>query len=570
MESKRVTVLMAVLLILIFGYLSRPYWEMAFPGPQTPGMRSPLPGENAISGLTVHQDEKGRWIADFDYFYTGAPYVKLIIWLSSENTSSDQSQWQQKMMMPGATFVQRGQHHERIEIWRPRYSHEAFVTTQVNVEMLSLNWEPGQLPPPPVVSPKSTQKIVASQFVGQTIEWPDMRTWELDRRLASKAPDEILKEAIAEIDAGDEDSVAQAKQSLEWLISKDPKLDAAYVELARVAMKLNWGPEGLHQAENLIQSALQIHADSVNAKILLGYVYAHQKRYRKAENLFAEAALTDTKNLWLWANWGEVLVMQGKVDQGIQKYREAVVRPRAKDTYDRARLDAYRHLIVLLERKNDLEGLEALYRQRADEHEAGNCYNADYARFVLQQRGDSEKAITFARKAVDGHCTDAEAKEALGLANYVAWAEASAEHRAELLNQARVFLPLGPRPMYLLAKGDKSAMAIKSLVESGESIDQPDNDKWNALSYALGAKDYKAASQLARLGARLDTPVGPYQMPAAMLPVVEGDVDGIRLMRKFGVNYSKLQYQGASVFDHVKRSGNRKLIEEVDPKASAL
>jgi hypothetical protein len=214
--------------------------------------------------------------------------------------------------------------------------------------------------------------------------------------------------------------------------------------------------------------------------------------------------------------------------------------------------------------------LEALYKQRAEEHEAGNCFNAEYARFVLQQRGDSERAIEFAHKAVDGHCTDPRAKETLGLATYVVWAGAPVEQRAELLNQAHVFLPIGPRVVYLLAKSGKTVTAVKGLVEAGEHIDQPDNEKWNALSYALAAKDYKAASRLVRLGAKFDVPIGPYQMPVAMLPVVEGDIEGIRLMRKLGVNYSKMQYQGIPVSDQVRRSGNRKLIEEVDPKAVAL
>jgi Tfp pilus assembly protein PilF len=128
-------------------------------------------------------------------------------------------------------------------------------------------------------------------------------------------------------------------------------------------MKSNWGPEGLHQAEKLLASALQIRPDSVNAKILLGYVYAHQGRHKQSEALFVDASQTDTKNLWLWSNWGEVLVMQGKLEPAIQKYREAVKRPREHDTYDRARLDAYAHLLPLLEQRKDLDGMEALLKQ---------------------------------------------------------------------------------------------------------------------------------------------------------------------------------------------------------------
>ncbi|MCB1624915.1 MAG: tetratricopeptide repeat protein, partial [Pseudomonadales bacterium] len=136
--------------------------------------------------------------------------------------------------------------------------------------------------------------------------------------------------------------------------------DAAYVELARVAMRENWGPDGLHHAENLLESALQIRPDNSNAKILLGYVYTHQGQLGKAEQLFVDAAKADPPNLWLWANWGELLVKQDKPDEAIAKYRVAVTRPMTHDTYDRARADAYRNLIQLLERRRDLDGVEAL------------------------------------------------------------------------------------------------------------------------------------------------------------------------------------------------------------------
>jgi len=573
MASKRVTVLMAILLLLILAYILRPFLEERLFGPTGPYIEPPLSGENAVTGLEAHKDAKGNWIATYDYFYTGNPQpIWLRIRLDSVSSSVSQSGPQEDMKYGFATppMVQRGQHHVTLELQRSPTVQEALTTNQIVVEMLAANLEQTSQAASAPITPFSNQKVVAGQHIEQVIEWPDMQTWFFERQFASKSPGQLLNESVAQIDAGDQFSVAQAKQTLERLVTKDPKFDAAYIELARVAMKTNWGPEGLHQAENLLQSSLQISPDSVNAKILLGYVYAHQNRYKEAEKLFAAIAPSDPKNLWLWSNWGEVLVMQGKVDQGIQKYRESILRPRSKDTYDKARLDAYWHLITLLEQRKDFNGLEALYKQRAEEFDAGNCYNADYARFVLQQHGDTANAIVIARKAVDGHCENPWAKEVLGLSNYVAWAGASADQKPELLNQAHVFLPIGPRPLYLLATSDKTVATIRKLLESGESIDQPDNDKWGALSYAIQSKDYAAASRLAHLGAKLDTPSGPYQMPVAMLPIVEGDLEGVKLMKKLGVDYSKLQYQGASVSEQVKRSGNRKLIEMLEVSKTEL
>lgn len=568
MASKRATVLMAILLLLlvVLGYVYQPLWGPYVTG-RAPGIQPPLPGVNTISGLEVRQDAKGRWMADFDYFYTGEPRSAwLRVGLFIGNEAGDKDELTAFTHVPP---VQRGSHHVSVEIQRPQSVRQPiegnFRTTQVRVKLVGALEQSQPSPSPNVV--QSLVKTIASQHVEQVIDWPDMQTWFFNQQFAQKTADELLNEAIAQIDTGDEGSLAQARRTLEKLIGNDPNFDAGYIELARIAMKSNWGPEGLHQAETLIQSALQVRPDSVNAKILLGYVYAHQKRYKLAESLFQEAATSDTKNLWLWANWGEVLVMQGKIDQGVEKYREAVSRPRTNDTYDRARLDAYWRLIALLDKRNDLDGEEALYKQRAEEF---RCGYSGYARFVLQRRGDPEQAITLARKAVDAHCSDPEAREVLGLAHYAAWAAAPAERRAELLNQARVFLPVGARALYLLVSSERTVVAARKLLDAGESIDQYDNERFNALAYAVQWREYSIATRLIRLGARPEATIGPAQMPVALLPVAAGDLDGIRLMKRSGVDYSKLQYQGKSVLDLVRQTGDRKLIDALNSNGAVI
>ena len=267
---------------------------------------------------------------------------------------------------------------------------------------------------------------------------------------AGNSPEENFNRAVSLIDSEDQGQLGDAKQILERLIDRDPKFDAGYVQLARIAMKSNWGPEGLHQAETLLLSARQIRPESADAKILLGYVYTNQNRYPQAEALFAGAARSNTRNLWLWTNWGELLAAQGKYDEAIVKYREAISRPMTHDTYDRARSQAYTYLIAILEKRHDLDGMEALYKQRLAEFGPGSCYSADYARFMLQQRGDTQGAIDLARRALNKDCTDTDAREVLGLAEYVKWAGTTDPQRTESLNQARIFLPAGPMPLYLL------------------------------------------------------------------------------------------------------------------------
>ena len=341
-------------------------------------------------------------------------------------------------------------------------------------------------------------------------------------------------------------------------------------ELARLTLKSNWGPEGLHQAEDLLSSALQIRPDSANAKILLGYVYAHENRFAKAQELFTDVAASNPPNLWLWSNWGEMLAMQRNYNQAIAKYREAIARPVTHDTYDRARKFAYKRLLELLGQKKDLDGMEALYKQQVAEYGPGSCYSSDYARFLLQVRGDTQGAIDLARRALNQDCEDSPAREVLGLAEYVKWANATGPERAESLNQARIYLPAGPTPLYLLATSDRTSPAIKQLIAAGERIDQKDNRNQTALAYALQNGDLGAARRLLTLHARPDAPVGYEDVPLALVPVMQGNIEAIRLMREFGVNYSKLRYRGATAMDFAKQSGNHALLDALGRNEATL
>ena len=105
---------------------------------------------------------------------------------------------------------------------------------------------------------------------------------------------------------------------------------------------------------------------------------------------------------------------------------------------------------------------------------------------------------------------------------------------------------------------------------TGEAIDQLDNRKFNALAYALERRDLEAARRLLRLGARPDTLVGEADMPVALLPVISADLDAVRLMRQFRVDYSKLRFQGSTAIDHAKRIGDRRLLEALGRETGAL
>jgi tetratricopeptide repeat protein len=539
-SSRRTTILVGVLLLTLAGYFSMqliPSRMTALGGP--PGMQ-PLDGRNSISGLRVEQTAPGVWAAQFDYFYAGAPSnAQLVIKLApAAGTPSNP-------LALYATFISaplRGTHHLSVKLqWPGTPGRTVRVTALMRHQMNG--WVD-----------------LASQQVDQTIDWPDFQTWTLNQSIATHSPEENLKQAQMMIDSEDGLQTSRARYILEKLLEQNPKFDPAYIELARIAMKTNWGPEGLHQAEDLLATALQIRPDNTDTKILLGYVYAHQGHFTKADALFKQVEAAGTTNLWLWTNWGEMLEIEHQPDQAVVKYRQDIAHPMTHDRNDRARDFAYGKLLGLLRNRKDFDGMEALYKQRLADFGWGSCYSADYTRFLLQIRGNIDGAIDSARRALNQSCDDSPSRELLGLAEYAKWAESREPARTQALNQARIFLPMSARALYLLAASERTATAARQVVAAGEPIDQKDNDNFDALAYALQSRDFDAVRRLMALGARAETPIGPPGIPVAFVPVLDGDVADVRMMRKLGVRYSTLRYRGVTALDIAKRQGNEAMV----------
>jgi Flp pilus assembly protein TadD len=546
MSSRRTVILMGVLLLLLAGYFSL----RMIPTGMAPPLSQPsvplLAGKDAISGLQVRRTVSGAWTAEFDYFYTGSPVAaQLIVELTPTPGSPGMLD-----TFPGNALP--GSHRKSVRI---QYPGTAGRTVGVTVFMRSL---------------RNGATTVASQHLDKIVDWPDFQTWSVNQQIAARSPQDNLKQAQALIDSGGDYRIGVAKMTLEKLLEQNPNFDPAYVELARITLRTNWGPEGLHQAEELLATALQLRPDSTDAKVLLGYVYAHQRHFTKAEALFKEAAAANTSNLWLWANWGEMLELEHQPDPAMAKYRQILSHPMTHDRNDRARAFAYEQLLGLLRQRGNFNAMETLYKQRIAEFGWGSCYSADYTRFLLQVRGNIDGAIDSAQRALNQNCNDAPSRELLGLAEYAKWAGSKGLPRTEALNQARIFLPIDARALYLLAASDRTDTAARELATAGEPIDQKDNYNLDALAYALEDKDLDAVRRLLALGARAATPVGDQGIPVALVPVLNGDIAGARLLRRLGVPYSKLRYRGVTALDFAKQQGNQAMIAALGGGATVL
>lgn len=553
MQSKRVTYLMGVLVILILGFVTKPFWETHLESPANPASTTisrptppiPLTGNNSIADAKVTQNEHGQWFVDFSYFYTGAPLNAIV--LLDYRTSSDPKKFESLPQGNDVLLAKRGHHQARREIFRPAVN-AAVTASGIRVRLLH---------------PHSQNSDLAEQIVPVEISWPDEQTAQILQDLRTQTPDEYLATAVGLIDAGTKSGLAQARRRLDYLLQKQPQFHPGYLELARVTMKTNWGPEGLRQAESYIDAARKLSPEDPNVWILQGYVYTYQGRYKEAESLFAASSKTETPNLWLWTNWGELFKLQGKLPQAIQMFQKALDQPPPGNTYDKARHQAYWHLLDLFLQQSKWEQSEALHEQRFREYPSNTCFGLELARFMVMRRGNAARAIEIGTQLETRNCSSFDVKETLGLAHYLQWVNAPAAEQDLLLNRARIYFPTSARLTYMLASSEYTEKALKRLLSAGEAIDQTDNQKMTALAYAMSNKKHDIAGRLLKLRARPDIPVGATDVPLALMPVIEEDYPGIKLMRQFGVDYAKIKYQNMTAIEHAKRMGNRKLLEAV-------
>lgn len=546
MGSRRVNILGGILLLLLGGYLASPLiapyvysWQYGN------AAEPPLPGRNEVKGVEVLPRPDGQWTLRFEYFYTGEP----------ESTSVEITHWADRVDSTEGTRripiqgiqAQRGAH--KLEWVLPFTNETGLVTRRV---MVSLN-EFG------------TKRELSSGFVERDVLWPTAEAAQAYNILNAGTPEDAVSRAGVFVDKGDEASLKLARRVLLAVISGTPKVEAAYVELARVTLKQNWSQEGLRDAEALLRSALQLRPDSVDARVLMGYVQAWQNRESEAEATFTELAAIQppVANLWLWVNWGELRERQGRVDEAIEKYRQVLAVKPTGDRQDTARQSAYDRAIRVLERRGDADAAEALHRQHIADYPGFWCHPADYARFLALWRGDTVEA----RKQLGAaaQCDREHLRWVEALITYVAWTQADAASGAELLLKARALEPVTPRLIAALAISDRGADVVRKLVTTGgEKIDRADGQQMNALAYALADGEVAAAARLLKAGARTDTLVGQQGVPVAVIPVIARQFDAVRLLRRAGVDYGRLRVGGVSVLEAVRRSGDQELLRVLE------
>lgn len=514
--------------------------------------------EHFISNLKVTQDSQKRWIVSLDVGRPDDP-----MWMLSELQIgwANQAKVESPLSQSVSLRIAGGRAHVVAELVRPFGDPAPKATTWLVAVLRSYHRGGNSM----------GNRVVATQSVPIHIEWPAAAVYAKDYLVNVGSAKDILRYVAStttvNIDGPrTEPAYRDIKMLLERFLLKYPESDAAYYELARVEIRCKCGRDWLRTTEALLKNAIAINQDNAPAMALLGEALRQQNRIAEAEGLFRKASGLPRPEPLVWVNWGNLHRQQGKFDQAIDLYRQALTMPGIPDDYDetsisRARKAAYENLWDLLAMKEDWGAMDELIQQQIAESPRRPCLKATYAEFKLRRQGDIDNAIALGLRAIQDGCGDGAAREGVGLAYYTDWARKTGPDRLQSIARARQYFPPSANLFYELARSDVTTPVISQLIRTGEELNQTDADRMSALALAARDQDYAAVKRLYKLGANPTLPVGEAGLPVALLPVVLLDYEGIAVFRGLGLDYSKISYRGSTALEYAKRTENVKLIE---------
>lgn len=547
MSSREIRLsVLAVILLLALGYLLfGPDSYFRSRGAQYPQTTyKTLPGNNEIVSVTLIEVSTYKAELEIEYFYNGAvgPYALLHIEIPLSADSADTTK-----QIRTAVRINTGKNKIKAPVHRFLSGVPAKLQTKT-AKVAILRPGGGEL---------------VSRTFEQTIYWPSSDQFSLASNELGEV-ERLYKLCVDTIDS--ERDLDNAKRGLEKILLAKPEYVPAYAELARYQMKTNWSPDGLAQAEQSLNTALRLDPNHANSHVLIGYVYTHQRRFKEAEAALRKAEKIGTGNIWLYTNWGVLRALEGKRHEAIEKYRKAIEAPPSLKTHERARSDAYVHLLEIFTADKRWSEADTLHQQRITKYPDNGCHKADYALFHLVRNGDHENAIAIGSKALEQQCPVQHIDERLilAMAYYTKWAKllgsgADARTADQHFNRGQALYSDMPKLLYSLARSSHTATVIPSLKRRGIVVDAPDREGISALVHSIINRDMVATDNLIRHGSNVNQRLNADGLTPLMLAASRGDYDFVAMLLRKGADRNLRTRSGYTAERIAAMGGHKKI-----------
>jgi tetratricopeptide (TPR) repeat protein len=544
LRNKNLTVLVALLLGIVIAFLSQyppvvdPILDLFNSKPKM----SALPGKNKIFSVRTKKVTPEAAYLEVDYFYNGRllppDYGNLgaLVYFNEKDSIRYTGRFIRHK-------IEKGKNTVEIKVGRMESVKSNHVTSKLKLQMIG-----------------ASGSKLAKKEMDYEIEWPVLeKITSLDKYKLKNN----LEYAISANDSNNVKYIREAKDKMEQNIVVDPGFLESYLELARSHMKLNWNETGLSQAENVLKRALELDNNFANAHVLMGYVYTHTNRYKKAETSFRLAEELGTDNLWLYTNWGELKLMQREKEKALSFYRKVAAHPRKMDRNDRPLLASYKAIINILFHKKQWNEVDSTYQAMLKTFQDKECVKYEYSKFLLFYKQDFDKAMQIAKDSLRLKCYNPEQIKTLIAAIYLAkWAKTPNKSDAsakDLKRNAETLQYDYVKIIRFLAQSENSSKIIDELSKTGLSINDLNSKKMTALAYTVAENDLESSRNLINMGADVNITVNEDNWTPLMIAVSNRNEIMTKVLIEAGADDELKTNSGITVHDLAERFGNSEI-----------
>lgn len=236
----------------------------------------------------------------------------------------------------------------------------------------------------------------------------------LGETMAQKQPDIVklndadllrFKRAVNLLDGyrGDSASLEAASADLKNILVRNPRYAPAHREMARYFIMRGhinserFEPGALEAAEYAINKALEIDPKYAEAYVLFGHLYRLMGRHREALEALEKAEKLGTNDPWLYNNWADLLIDEGKYEEAVTRYRKVID---SKTPNKKAMGAALEGVIRYYVSVGKLDKADLFYKKSIVLEPDSAWGYGNYAQFLLCKKDDYEDSILRSRQAL--------------------------------------------------------------------------------------------------------------------------------------------------------------------------
>jgi Flp pilus assembly protein TadD len=332
---------------------------------------------------------------------------------------------------------------------------------------------------------------------------------------------------------------------------------------SRGQLRTETHPDYFSEAEHHLGRAIELDPSNARAHALLGRAKFLQSKDSEAEALIAKAKQLDPNLAWLLVNQADLASVQGRYDEAIALYREALARPEGEPNVHHWAL--VRSWVAFRESER-LAEYSALARQYMKDHPEDLDYPLVFAEHLLYSGNDDAEALRVLERANPRrnpplrNALMAKAMAGLAHSSHTRTGTFDAQSRAWLQQAVQLTAGSEERLVRDLAIEPARAEVMATVVRASRS---PESLATVALNWAIFPRRMDVVKTLVEAGADLNAPLEVVPWPPLVQAAMSRDVDLFTLLLDLGADPAQARIEGELLSDWLERRSHDPSVAEL-------